>query len=356
MHISHAAPALLLVASLAGAPALAAQDSTHAAVLPPFDLHGFVDVYYRAGDPLNKDGFRLRKGDVKLSGSLSPRMKWRVSFDAAKNLGVKSTIGTADDSSAVTGVSIDQKTRILQDAALTYIVNKTMNIDVGQQVLPYGLEGSEGLPQVETVERTLIAADKSRGVNIGDTRDIGASVSGRALTQLEYHVGVYNGIGDDMGTTDNNDQKAFIGRLVFHPSFVPNFEIGGTGAYEGGSALQHAERGGTEIQYKDQLVTLRGETMAARDGLLHRFGWYGLGALRPNNRIELVARYDSWDHDRTHESVESDAYERQIIVGGNYFVDGTRSKLALNIIRQTFPNISSVPASTFLLMAFSGAW
>jgi actin-related protein len=54
--------------------------------------------------------------------------------------------------------------------------------------------------------------------------------------------------------------------------------------------------------------------------------------------------------------VQSDAYERQIVVGGNYFIDGPRTNLALNIIRQTFPNISSVRPSTFLLMAFSGAW
>jgi hypothetical protein len=356
MHMSRAALALFLAVFFAGAPVLAAQDSTHAVVLPPFDLHGFVDLYYRAGDPTNKDGFRVRKADVKLSGSVSKHMKWRVSFDGAKSLGVTSTVGTRTDSSAVAAVSVDQKTRILQDAAVTYIVSPTMNVDVGQQVLPYGLEGSEGLPQVETIERTNFAADKSRAVNLGDTRDIGASVNGRALRQLEYHLGVYNETGDDQGSTDPNDQKAFIGRIVLHPSLVPNFEIGGTGAYEGGSPVQHRERGGTEAQYKTRLFTLRGETMAARDGLLHRFGWYGLGALRPNNRIELVARYDSWDHDRTHESVQSDAYERQIVVGGNYFIDGPRTKLALNIIRQTFPNISSVRPSTFLLMAFSGAW
>jgi hypothetical protein len=349
-------PAVLLAVSFAGAP-LAAQDSTRTITLPPFELHGFVDIYYRAGDPLNKDGFRLRKADVKLNGSVSPRLKWRVSFDAAKNLGLTSTVGTRTDSSAVEAVAVDQKTRILQDAALTYIVSPMMNVDVGQQVLPYGLEGSEALPAVETVERTNFAADKSRAVNLGDTRDLGASVNGRALTQVvEYHVGVYNETGDDQGTTDGNDQKAFIGRVVLHPSFAPDFEIGGTGAYEGGSPLQHRERGGTEIQYKDKSVTLRGETMSARDGLLHRFGWYSLGAYRPDPRIELVARYDSWDHDRTHESVQSDAFERQIVVGGNYYVDGPRTKLALNIIRQTFPNISSVPASTFLLMAFSGAW
>ncbi len=349
-------PALFLAVSFAGAPALAAQDSTRAAVLPPFDLHGFVDLFYRVADPLNKDGFRLRKADVKLSGSVSPRIKWRVSFDAAKSLSINSTVGTRADSSALEAASIDQKSRMLQDAALTYIVSPTMNIDVGQQVLPFGLEGSTSLPQVETIERTNFSADKSRAVNLGDVRDIGASVNGRVMQQLEYHVGVYNETGDDQGTTDGNDQKAFIGRVVLHPSFIPNFEIGGTGAYEGGSPLQHRERGGTEIQYKDQSITLRGETMSARDGLLHRFGWYGLGAVRPTKRIELVARFDSWDHDRTHESNLSDAYERQIVAGGNFLLDGPRTKLALNVIHQTFPNITSVRSSTFLLAAFSGQW
>lgn len=356
MHICRAVPALVLAVSLACAPSLGAQDSTRAIAVPQFDLHGFVDVFYRTGDPTNKDGYRLRKADMKFSGSLSPRLKWRVAFDAAKTLSLTNSVGTKEDSLALANAAVDQKSRILQDAALTYIVNPSMNFDVGQQVLQFGLEGTTPLPQVETIERTNFSVDKTRAVNLGDVRDIGASVNGRVMRQLEYHVGVFNETGDDQGTTDSNDQKAVIARFVLHPSMVPNFEIGGTGAYEGGSPTQHRERGGTEIQYKDRSFTVRGETMSARDGLLHRFGWYGLGAVRPTPRVELVARYDSWDHDRMHETTLADAFERQIVVGGNYHFDGPGSKLSLNIVRQTFPNISSVRASTFLLAAVSAAW
>ena len=66
----------LLVLSLAP-PFLRAQDTTRAASV---NLHGYVLVYYRAGDPLTKDGYRLRKADLKFSGDISQRMKWRLNF------------------------------------------------------------------------------------------------------------------------------------------------------------------------------------------------------------------------------------------------------------------------------------
>ncbi|MDB4874771.1 MAG: hypothetical protein JWM41_1217 [Gemmatimonadetes bacterium] len=354
MSICRATTALLIASAILSP--LAAQDSARVIALPPVELHGFVEVHYRTGDPTTKDGFRLRKADFKFTGELSPHTRWRLGFDAAKVLTITKTVATKTDSLALSDAAIDQKSRILQDAAITYTFNQDLNVDVGQQILPLGLEGGIPLSQIETIERSNISAERSRAVGLGDVRDIGASINGRATSQLEYHVGVFNETGDDQGTTDANDQKAVVGRLVVHPSLLPNIQVGGTGAYEGGSVTQHRERGGADIQYRDNWLTLRTEAMSARDGLLHRFGWYGLGAVRPTTRLQLAARYDSWDRDRTHESSGNDAFERQIVVGGSYLVDGASTKFALNVIRQTFPNISSVRPSTFLLAAFSGVW
>ena len=77
------------------------------------------------------------------------------------------------------------------------------------------------------------------------------------------------------------------------------------------------------MQYRDSWLTLRGETMAARDAQLRRFGWYTLAAVRPTAPLQLVARYDAWDRDRTHEASIVDAFERQIVLGGSYLIDGT---------------------------------
>jgi hypothetical protein len=335
----------------------AAQDSTKAHALPPVEFHGFVQLQYRTGDPTTRDGFRLRKTDLKFSGDLSPHLSWRVALDAAKALSVSKTLGKGVDSLALADASIDQKSRILQDAALTYTVNRKLSFDLGQQNLPLSEEGWISLAQLETIERTLFITDKSRAEGLGFVYDVGASANGMAGNVLEYHAGVFNEPGDDQGTTDANQQKAYMGRVVIHPSMLPKLQFGGSGTYEGGSVLQHRERGGGEVQYKDALFTVRAEAMGARDGLLHRFGWYGLGALRPVGRVQLVARYDSWDRDLSGEQTVSNALERQIVVGGSYLLDGsTSAKFALNVVRQTFPNITTVRPATFLLAAFQGAW
>src|SRR4051812_43020143 len=111
-----------------------AQDSVAARNLPPIEIHGFIQVYYRSGDPLTKDGYRLRKADLKFAGLISPRLAWRISFDAGKALALSSTQTAIDDSLALTGVSVDQRTRILQDAALTFRPNRFVAFDVGQQI------------------------------------------------------------------------------------------------------------------------------------------------------------------------------------------------------------------------------
>lgn len=345
----------MCLAGAIAAPA-AGQDSTAARITAPVEIHGFVEVYYRTGDPTTKDGYRLRKGDLKFSGELSPRLRWRIGFDAGKALALDDETEGAGDSLRVTGVAIDQKSRIVQDAALTYTVNHLLAIDVGQQLIPLSLEGTIPTPNVETIERTMFIVERSRGTGLGDVRDVGASANGLTPGGLEYHVGLFNETGESQGTTDANDQKAVVARAAYHPSFFPGFQIGGSGAFEGGPTPQRRERAGGELQYRDTRLTLRGEAMSARDGELRRFGWYGLGAFRPVPAIQLVARWDEWDRDRGAESAITNAFQRQVVAGASYTLDGNVTRLVLNVVRQSFPNISTVPNATFALVAFEALW
>jgi hypothetical protein len=343
------------VAFAASAPSpVCAQDSTHAI---PVAIHGFVLVQYRSGDPLTTDGFRLRKADLKLSGPVSPHMNWRISFDAAKALTINKTVSELGDSVALSDAAIDQRTRMLQDAALTYVVNHGLSFDIGQQIIPLGLEGTYATAQIETIERTLFAIERSRAVGLGDVRDIGVSANGfLASNVVEYHVGTFNETGEGAGTTDVNPQKSIVGRLAIHPSFLPQLQFGGSGGFEGGPSKQRRERAAGEVQLRTTELTLRAEVMSARDGLLRRLGWYGLGAYRPTPRLQLVGRYDWWDRDRTGETVLANAVENQIVFGASYLIEGTVGKIALNIVHQTFPNVNTVREGTFLLAGFSGLW
>lgn len=332
-----------------------AQDTT-ARTAHPMEVHGFVQVYYRAGDPTTKDGYRLRKADLKFSGDISPHVRWRVGFDAAKVLTLSKSQVAIGDSEALSDASVDQRTRILQDAALTVSLNKFASLDVGQQIVPLSLEGTISTAYVETIERTLFITERSRAVGLGDVRDIGASLNGTIPFGLDYHVGLFNETGESQGTTDANDQKALIARIVYHLPAIPGLQVGGSGAFEGGPFEQRRERAGGEVQFKNSAVTLRTESMSARDGGLHRFGWYGLGAWRLTGNLQLVGRYDAWDRDRSAETSTFDAFERQITGGTSYLLDGGNAKIAINVVHQRFPNISSSANGTFALIAFQGLW
>jgi hypothetical protein len=190
---------------------------------------------------------------------------------------------------------------------------------------------------------------------LGDVRDVGVSANGY-VSFLEYHLGVFNEPGDGAGTTDLNDQKTVIGRFAIHPHALPGFHVGGSGGYEGGPPTQHRERGAGEIQYRNPIFTVRAEVMSARDGFLHRLGWYGLGAVRPTDRLQFAARFDSWDRDRTHETSVNDALERQIVGATSYIIDDSGTRVALNVVRQTFPNVAKIRSGTILLAAFQAVW
>ena len=321
-------------------------------------IHGFILSTYRSGDPLTMDGYRLRKADIKLSGEVSPHMTWRISFDAAKALTINKTVSEIDDSVALSDAAIDQRSRMLQDAALTYTASKYAWFDIGQQIIPQGLEGTYSTAKIETIERTLFVAERSRAVGLGDVRDIGVSANGNLLDgAIEYHTGLFNEAGDGAGANaDVNEQKMVVGRLAFHPPFLSGFQFGGSGGYEGGAARSHRERAAGETQYRNSIVTLRAEVMSARDGLLHRLGWYGLGAYRPTSRLQFVGRYDWWDRDRSDEVSLANALEIQVTGGLSYTFDNSVGKLALNVVRQTFPNVTSIRSGTFILAGFSGIW
>jgi hypothetical protein len=353
VRCSRAVSTIQVVVALAVAVSAHAQDTLRANEI---SLHGFILSTYRTGDPLTVDGYRLRKADLKFSGDVTEHMRWRISFDAAKVLTLNKKVAEINDTAALTDATLDQRSRMLQDAALTYIVDRSLGFDIGQQIVPEGLEGTYSTDKVETIERTLFVSERSRAVGLGDVRDVGVSANGFvARGVVEYHVGLFNELGESAGTTDQNPQKAVIGRIAIHPSFLPQIQFGGTGGYGGGSAVTRHERSGGEAEFRDHGFTLRGELMHARDGLLRRMGWYGLGAYRPNPRLQFVGRYDWWDRDLGAEEALPNALETQVTVGASFRVEGS-AKLAFNVIRQEFPHISSVRSGTILLAGFSGLW
>jgi hypothetical protein len=356
-----------LLAAIVVAGRVEAQDTTstqHPAAnepappAPAVQLNGLLQVWYLDGHTITNahDTYRIRRADVKLSGVISPRVRWRISLDGAKLLNLNKTNTVAADSSVLEDVAVDQRSRILQEASINVTLAPSVRVDVGQQIIPLSYEGITAASQIETIERTMFIAERGRGGGISDVRDIGAEVRGSvADNHVDYQLGVFNEFGDTQNSTDQNDQKATIGRLALRLPWLPTLQLGASGGVEGGLPDQRRERAGGEGQFRNRWLTLRAELMGARDRGLRRLGYYGLGALRPRPDVELVGRWDYWDPDLHNESGAADAAEREIVAGASYFIEGGATRLAANVVRSTFPS-GIVQSSTLLLFSLQVVW
>src|SRR5437762_5584259 len=200
---------------------LGAQDTASARATPPparsVQIDGLLQVWYLDGHTITNahDTYRIRRADIKLSGVISPRVRWRISFDGAKLLNLTKTRSATGDTAALRDVAIDERSRILQEASINVTLVPALRVDLGQQILPLSLEGTISASQIETIERTMFIAERSRGGGLSDIRDIGAAARGSvAAGYLDYQIGLFNEIGDSQNNTDQNEQKATIGHVV----------------------------------------------------------------------------------------------------------------------------------------------
>jgi hypothetical protein len=351
----------LLASLLALAPA-GAQDSTR--VHPDTAVHsvqigGLLQLWYLSGHTITNahDTYRVRRADLRLTGEITPRVHWRVSLDAAKLLNLTKTTTGAGDSVELRDAAVDQRGRPLQEASVNITFGPHVRVDFGQQIIPLAAEGVIPSAQIETIERTMFIAERTRGAGIADVRDVGASARGTVVRYFDYQVGVFNEVGESQNTVDPNDQKATVGRLALRIPGLEALRVGASGAVEGGpSPAQHRERAGGELQWKRGGLTLRTEVMGARDGLVRRLGYYALAAERPTPNVELVARWDNWDPDLQRETSAGNLFERQLVLGGNYYLDTGGTRCSVNIIRSTFPRYAAMPAGTLILLAVQAVW
>jgi hypothetical protein len=326
---------------------------------PAVQIDGLLQVWYFDGHTITTphDSYRIRRADLRFSGVISPRVRWRVSLDGAKLLTLTKTTTTVNDTSVLKDVALDERTRILQEASINVAIVPSLRLDVGQQIIPLSLEGIIAASQIETIERAMFIAERNRGGGLGDVRDIGAAARGTvAAGNVDYQFGLFNEMGDSQNNTDQNDQKALIGRVAMRMPMLQNLQFGASGGFEGGPLpAQRRERAGGEALFRTLMLTVRGEVMGGRDGTVRRLGYYGLGAVRPVTSVEFVARYDVWDPDLHNESSPVNVAEHEIVGGVNYYIEGGATRLAANLIRSTFPS-GKVSSSTQLLLALQVVW
>jgi len=257
------------------------------------------------------DTFRLRRGELKLTGTINDRISGVALFDIAK---------TKIDSSK-------RSDAILQEITLSYLLNKgTKNktyADVGQFKLPLGYESLVSSSALPLLERSMIF---SQG-KYGDVRDTGAQLRGNA-GKLEYRVGVFNSLGDRQNDVTTRDGKAYAGRLLWEAA---------DGLQLGGSFGKGNDSGNIVnlfANYTKSKFWIWGEYAKGSNDfgatIVDGDGFNLTARYRFTPKLEAVARYDKFNDTNKGDATES-------TLGLNYYLKSNSAKIQLNMVKHDGP-------------------
>jgi phosphate-selective porin len=322
-----------------------------------FKVSGLLQGWFAAGNNGFRDTFRVRRAELKFTGEITPELKWTVMIDPSKALSMNNTFTTINGTRVLADTSVNQASRILQDAFITYDYSKRIHVSVGQFKLPLSLEGLQSSARLDTVERALFLSDRARGGNYGDVRDVGAMVYGPLTSRVDYQLALFNGGGENQNDVDKNDRKSLSGRLVGRPSFVSGLQVGFSGVWSASNRanLDRRDRLGAEMIFIRGPLTLKSEFMTGADSALHRRGYYGHAGYHLTGKFEPVFRFDYWDPNTRLESDAASVTERDYIAGFNYYIRENRAKFQFNYVRKTFAD-SIQPARNLLMMNLQTSW
>jgi hypothetical protein len=314
-------------------------------------VSGLVQGWYTAADAAVVDTFRLRRAELKFSGDMSPNIKWVLMVDPAKALSLSATTSTINGQNVVTAASIGQSGRVLQDVFVAMAVKPWMVVEFGQQKVPLTYEGgAQSSSKLDTVERALFMTDRFRSSGYGDMRDLGLTFRGKfANGQLEYAAGVFNGLGEGFNDLDKNEEKTFVSRGVYRPSFIKGLQFGGSLSRDGLHLTNTLgrERQAAELLYTRGMFGVKAEYITGRDGAITREGNYLQLSARVIKPLQLVARMDNWDPDTRANSTVATVNERDWLGGFTYSLTSTGVWLQLNYIRKTFDGVIA-PRNVFM--------
>jgi len=231
----------------------------------------------------------------------------------------------------------------LLDAYTAYKIADFLKFTAGQFKVPFSYESLTADSQLEFIDRSQVIealAGRSKDV-IGNQngRDIGAQISGsfvkiNNLYLFDYTLGVFNGAGYDV-TTDNNNQKDFVARFGIHP--VTGLDLGG-GFYNGqdiplpttkvpNPVTQTRNRYGFDAHYVAGRLSLTAEYAHGTDGTVQKDGWYAQAGYFILPKLQLVAKYDTFDPSKTITTDRSTIY-----YGGFNYVFNSWTKLSVDYL------------------------
>lgn len=250
--------------------------------------------YAQLGYQLNEDvsAFEVRSVRMSFAGDLGRSFDYKFQFEFASPR--------------------------LVDAFVRYRLNTAFNVQLGQFLVPFSIEGPMGILDLETITNSTLVKDIC---NTPDQRDIGIQFSGAFLPRngfsiIDYAVGIFNGEGKN--TADANKSKDVMGRININP--LRQLTLSGSFSYGEFSEIYIKNtRYAAGLQWRGDHLLLRSEYLNRRSenagteqissGCYVLAGWY-----LKNNTICPLVRYSLYDNRMAGQSVQQSSY----LVGIDY--------------------------------------
>ena len=231
---------------------------------------------------LQNNTFRFHRVSLSLGGDLTEKLSWSLSGDFTRQPMLVN---------AIINYSLCDAFAIQAGQFKTpFTIENEMNPAFGCEIIDYG----NSIKQLVGYENSYISPLGALGC------DIGVMASGKLYNDIfEYKIGIFNGNG--INNIDNNNNKAFVGRLDIHPIK----ELTVTGAIRVGDYYCDTLNNGkfnrwtVGIQYKNSKIVFRSEFIGAETGddplksnSFYAVAGYWFDIFKGKQRIMPVLRYD----------------------------------------------------------------
>lgn len=276
--------------------------------LPSLKLGGFLQQQFIIDEtPESAARFSIHRARVGVTGSITDNIRVNV-------------IGGY--------VEPPDRTPRLVNAFIDFDVHPLFQVRTGQFLVPFGIESPEVIIFNPAIERTTAIRRLNPYMMF---RDIGVQIGGRGSI-MNYKIALVNGKGANQ--TEQFDPKDVLGRIGITP--VEHFELGVSGHFGQyqpeltSDSHESRMRAGVDVSYSGDPVYFRAEYIVREDdlpdgGSREMNGWYLLGAYKFTDKIQGIARFESYDPET---SIDDNNYTG-ILIGANYYFVGN-TRLSLN--------------------------
>lgn len=259
--------------------------------------------------------FRVRRAELKFTGSSAENTRWFLAADFAKGLSTNATsvVTSGTTKTTINDINTSGDNKILQDMGIVFKLAPDLELTLGQFKLPTTAESMQSTSELLFAERSLLTR------TYGERRDPGAMLSYK-YEKIKASMAMSNGQGPNVD--EKNDRKDYTGRL--EATLPYGFSVG-TFVQCKDAICYDPNRYGVNLGWANASLSLRGEYVNGNISSVRSTAYMFDGGYKLSDQWQLAARYDSLKPNIANQFTSTAA-----TVGVNYFYSKQNLKLQLN--------------------------